>query len=75
MFGIKKEDTIDKVTRIIAVGDSITQGWLKEGVHSDFSYPTRLREMLNDAKKYEVINLGLGGRTMMRTGDLPYWNE
>ena len=75
MFGIKKEDTIDGVTRIIAVGDSITNGLLKEGVHSDLSYPMRLREMLNDANKYEVINLGLGGRTMMRTGDLPYWNE
>jgi acyl-CoA thioesterase-1 len=74
-FGIKKEDMINGVTKIITVGDSITEGWLGEGFHSDLSYPTRLREMLNDAKKYEVINLGLGGRTMMRTGDMPYWNE
>ena len=31
--------------------------------------------MLNDKDKYEVINLGLSGRTMMKTGDSPYWNE
>jgi hypothetical protein len=31
--------------------------------------------MLKDYTKYEVINLGLGGRTMMKTGDMPYWNE
>ena len=31
--------------------------------------------MLKDDTKYEVINLGLGGRTMMKTGDMPYWNE
>jgi hypothetical protein len=32
-------------------------------------------QMLKDTEKYEVINLGLGGRTMMKNGDLPYWNE
>ena len=31
--------------------------------------------MLNDPTKYEVINLGIGMRTMMKTGDYPYWNE
>ena len=32
-------------------------------------------DMLKDNTKFEVINLGLGGRTMMKTGDSPYWNE
>jgi hypothetical protein len=32
-------------------------------------------DMLKDNTKFEVINLGVGGRTMMKTGDFPYWNE
>lgn len=24
---------------------------------------------------FEIVNLGIGGRTMLRKGDLPYWNE
>ena len=30
--------------------------------------------MLN-TEEVEVINLGVGGRTMMKNGDYPYWNE
>ena len=30
--------------------------------------------MLN-TEEVEVINLGIGSRTMMKTGDYPYWNE
>ena len=30
--------------------------------------------MLNDKSKYEVINLGVDGKTMMKTGAGPYWN-
>jgi hypothetical protein len=29
--------------------------------------------MLNDPDKYEVINLGIGARTVMKTGDYPYY--
>ena len=32
-------------------------------------------DMLKDETKFEVINLGVSGRTMMKTGDFPYWNE
>ena len=31
--------------------------------------------MLYDNDKYEVVNLGLGGRTMLKNGDCSYWNE
>ena len=31
--------------------------------------------MLWDKNKYEVINLGVSGRTMIKKGDYPYWNE
>ena len=29
--------------------------------------------MLNDDDKYEVLNYGYAGYTMMKTGDLSYW--
>ena len=62
------------ITRIIAVGDSITFGSCSSDPDTK-SYPSQLMYMLKDDTKFEVINLGLGGRTMMKTGDMPYWNE
>ena len=62
------------VTRIIAIGDSITFGACSSDPDTK-SYPALLMDMLKDDTKFEVINLGLGGRTMMKTGDAPYWNE
>ena len=62
------------VTRIVTLGDSITEGACSSNKKFK-SYPSQLRKLLNDESKYEVINLGLGGRTMMKKGDLPYWNE
>ena len=61
------------VTRIIAVGDSITEGMCSSDQSK--TYPSQLMNMLKDESKFEVINLGLSGRTMMKTGDAPYWNE
>jgi hypothetical protein len=31
--------------------------------------------MLNDESRYTIQNLGVSGRTMLKTGDYPYWNE
>ena len=62
------------VMRIVTLGDSITEGSYSSNKKTK-SYPSQLRKLLNDDNKFEVINLGLGGRTMMKTGDLPYWNE
>ena len=28
-----------------------------------------------DTDTIEIVNLGVGGRTMMKNGDYPYWNE
>jgi len=45
------------VTRIIAIGDSVTHGW---GVSYDESYPQQLEKMLNaEGLKAEVINAGV----------------
>lgn len=59
-----------KSVRVACVGDSITQG---HGVDSGRSYPSQLQEMLGST--WLVKNFGLGGRTLLRKGDLPYWRE
>ena len=62
------------ITRIIAVGDSLTFGkWTTNPALN--SWPAQLENMLNDKTKYEVFNLGVNGRTAMKCGDNPYWKE
>ena len=60
--------------RIIAVGDSITQGDCSSD-QGKKAWPVQLMNMLSDTKTWEVLNLGVSGRTMMKNGDYPYWNE
>ena len=31
--------------------------------------------MLGENPRFVVHNFGVGGRTMMKNGDYPYWNE
>jgi lysophospholipase L1-like esterase len=54
--------------RIACVGDSITQGF-----RSTSPYPAQLQTLLGEA--YVVKNFGVGGRTLLKEGDLPYWKE
>jgi acyl-CoA thioesterase I len=56
--------------RVACVGDSITEG---EGAAPGRSYPSQLQKLLGNA--YRVRNFGVGGRTLLRKGDYPYWNE
>lgn len=56
--------------KIACVGNSITQG---PGRDNPDSYPGQLQTLLGDA--YSVKNFGVGGRTLLRKGDFPYWNE
>ena len=53
--------------KIVAVGDSITEGaGASDCCSRDAanSWPGQLKTMLNDDSKYEILNLGLSGRTM-----------
>ena len=52
--------------RVACIGNSITQG-------SSVTYPSVLGQLLGS--HYNVVNYGIGGRTMLRRGDFPYWNE
>lgn len=57
--------------KIACIGASITAGArLKDPVKE--SYPAQLQAKLGDG--YEVRNFGVGGCTMLRKGDKPYWN-
>ena len=67
-FGL---DAAEKV-RVACVGDSITAGSGIKNPQTD-SYPAVLADMLGDA--YEVENFGASGRTLLRRGDNPYWND
>ena len=58
--------------KVAAVGASLTHG---SGA-SDWrtkSYPAQLQAMLGN--DYEVANFGVSGRTMLRSGERPYWVE
>ncbi len=56
--------------KIACVGNSITQG---PGRDNPDSYPLQMQAILGDT--YLVKNFGVSGRTMLRNGDYPYWNE
>ena len=58
--------------KIAFVGNSITQG---DGLAdpSRQGYPALVQKMLGEG--YRVMNFGYSGRTMLKKGDYPYWNE
>lgn len=56
--------------KIAFVGNSITQG---PGRENPGSFPLQVGKILGDA--YEVKNFGVSGRTLLKKGDFPYWNE
>lgn len=56
--------------RVACVGDSITFG---AGIRNGRTYPAQLQEMLGG--NWDVRNFGVSGRTLMRSGDAPYWRE
>jgi acyl-CoA thioesterase I len=56
--------------KVAFVGNSITQG---PGRENPESYPLQVGALLGDA--YEVKNFGVSGRTLLRKGDYPFWNE
>lgn len=56
--------------RVACIGDSITKG---AGAANGKSYPSQLQELLGDS--WKVGNFGVGGRTLLKKGDVPYWRE
>lgn len=60
-----------KPTRIICIGDSITEGAgiYKQNINS---YPALLDSLLGE--NYQVVNSGRGGTSLQKQGDFSYWN-
>ncbi len=56
--------------KVACIGDSITYGSGIKGRDS-LAYPQQLQLKLG--KKYEVINFGVSGATMLKKGNKPYW--
>jgi lysophospholipase L1-like esterase len=56
--------------RVACIGDSITEG---AGADKGKSWPEQLQGLLG--KSWQVMNFGLGGRTLLKHGDCPYWKE
>lgn len=56
--------------KVACVGNSITEG---ARIEPGKTYPEQLQILLGDT--YEVKNYGISGRTLLKKGDYPYWNE
>ena len=61
---------MERIIKVACVGDSITKGMGKKHPQS---YPNQLGKSLGP--RYEVINFGIGSRTVLSKGDFPYTNE
>jgi lysophospholipase L1-like esterase/dienelactone hydrolase len=57
-------------TRISCIGASITEGARIENPEK-YSYPGQLQSLLGAT--YQVNNYGVGGTTMLKKGNYPYW--
>ena len=70
LFVISLSGSAQSKIKVACVGNSITQG---PGRDNPDSYPLQMQSILGD--KYEVKNFGVSGRTLLKKGDYPYWNE
>ncbi len=73
VFGQKRTSITTRETpmKIVFVGASITYGVGVTNLKQD-AYPAQLQRLLG--RSYQVDNYGVSGCTMLRKGDLPYWN-
>lgn len=71
IFAFATQAQTDTV-RIACIGNSITYGSGIKNRSTD-SYPAQLGRLLGD--KCNVVNFGLGGRTLLNKGDRPYMKE
>jgi len=58
---------------VACVGDSITYGFGVAWNRSKDSYPAQLEKLLGS--EYQVLNYGVTGATLLKSGDKPYWNS
>ena len=61
-----------KEIRISCLGASITEGYGTSNPWSQNAYPGQMAQLLGPG--YHVENYGRGGCTMIKKGEMPYWN-
>lgn len=61
-----------QVIKVACIGDSITEGSAVDTPLTN-AYPVVLGRLLGT--NYQTRNFGVSGRTLLRKGDYPYWNE
>ena len=74
-YGSSKPNRVEnyrQTIRVACIGDSITYGASIKNRIKD-CYPAQLGRMLGE--KWQVRNFGVSGATMLKKGDLPYWNQ
>jgi lysophospholipase L1-like esterase len=59
--------------KVSCVGNSITYGYGLSNPSTQ-SYPSQMQVLLGTSS-WSVGNFGVSSRTMLKKGDLPYWNE
>jgi acyl-CoA thioesterase I len=69
-FLVVMSSCTQKVTRVVCVGDSITEGY-GLAVQSKTGYPVELDSILGPG--YAVLNSGRSATTLQKKGDFPYW--
>jgi lysophospholipase L1-like esterase len=70
MLGVESMAQNQEGIRVACVGNSITQGPGRDNINS---YPLMMQKLLGDA--YWVKNFGVSGSTLLKKGDLPYWDQ
>ena len=66
---VKPVVPVSTALRVAAVGDSITAGYLSS---CGLNYPNQMQSTLGP--QYSVKNFGIGGTTLLRHADHPWWN-
>ncbi|GAB3891597.1 GDSL-type esterase/lipase family protein [Spirosoma agri] len=64
-----KESSVNAPKKIACIGTSITESY---GQPSDKAYPAVLQTLENPSGN-KVLNYGVGGCTVLKKGDSPYW--
>ena len=75
MFNPRIPEIREGLTHIACIGDSITwgAGVIIPDMDLDSTYPAFLEKELGEG--YQVLNYGMGGRTLLKNGDDPYIEE
>ena len=68
----KQFQSVTNTLKVACIGNSITEGYGIENP-AENSYPAQMQRMLG--RNYQVKNFGVSGRTLLRKGDFPYWQE